>query len=107
LVKPAECSRYAGGQAEESEQFERTAKEPIEGRASGMLEYQHRPSEVMSERKRPSRPVRIKLVSKGIFVLKPLQAFQSGAFRDRGYHENRGQFPVSPPGVNDVLFAFP
>jgi hypothetical protein len=39
-------------------------------------------------------------------VFEPLQAFQSGIFRDRGYHENRGQFPVSPASVKDVLFAF-
>jgi hypothetical protein len=39
-------------------------------------------------------------------VLEALQAFQCGIFRDRGYHENGGQCPVSPARVKDVLFAF-
>jgi hypothetical protein len=29
-----------------------------------------------------------------LFVLEPLQACQSGIFRNRGYHENGGQFPL-------------
>jgi hypothetical protein len=61
----------------------------------------------MSERQRPRRPIRIKLVPEGIFMLESLQAFQSRVFRDRGYHENGGQFPVSPARVKDILFAFP
>ena len=60
----------------------------------------------MSERQRPRRPIRIELVPKGIFMLESLQAFQSGVLRDRGYHENGGQFPVSLARVKDVLFAF-
>jgi hypothetical protein len=80
LVEPSKRSRYAGSQAEESRQFQRPAEESTEGHASGILEYQHRSPEVMSERQRPRRPIRINLVPKGIFMLEPLQAFQSGIF---------------------------
>ena len=102
----AERARDGCGQAEESRQFQRPAKETIEGHAAGILEYQHRPPEVMGERQRARRPVRIKLLSKGIFVFESLQAFQSGVFRGRDYDENGGQFPLPPARVKDVLFGF-
>jgi hypothetical protein len=66
------------------------AQEPVEWLAARVLEYQLCPTLTTNKGKRSSRPVRIKLISKSIFVLKPFQDCWIGMLGDRSYQKNSG-----------------
>jgi hypothetical protein len=55
-------------------------EQPIERLAAWVLQYERRPTFTTSKGERSNRPVWTKLVPEGVFVLEPLDTFQSGVF---------------------------
>ncbi len=71
----SKCCRQANGDAQEASQIERlpleTLKNPIQGLAARVLEYEDRPPLVTSERKRLGCPRGIEFGCERVFVLEP------------------------------------
>jgi hypothetical protein len=78
FVDFAEGRRQANGDAQEARQLKWLAlvpiKDPIQGLAARVLEYEHRPPFVTSELKRRGCPRRIKFGSERVFVLEASEA---------------------------------
>jgi hypothetical protein len=71
----ADCCGQANGDAQETSQFDRlpvvSLKNPIQGLAARILEYEDRPPFVTSERQRLGCPRGIEFGCERVFVLKP------------------------------------
>jgi hypothetical protein len=90
LVELAQRSRKPDTEAQEATHFHRLPEQPIERLAAWVLQYERRPTITTSKGERSNCPVRSKLVPEGVFVLEPLNTFQSGVFRDRSRNKNSG-----------------
>ncbi len=84
-VNLAECCRQADGDAQDASQIERSSlvplKNPIQGLASRILEYEDRPPFVTSERQRLGCPRGIEFGCERVLVLEPPESPGATAVR--------------------------
>jgi len=84
-----------------------TIKDPIQGLAPRVFEYEHCPPLLTSERQRPGGPRRIKIGGERVLVLEPPQALRRRLFCGERYCQDREWVAVLPAAVKGELPAFP